>query len=78
MKNPVSSTLNRVSLALAVFIKRPQAETQIGASRKLLWTLDHVNTSRVILDRATREVIQNPFSNHSTSRWFLACARMTA
>jgi hypothetical protein len=35
-KNPVSSKLNRVALALAVFIKRPQAEvTQIGAELEL-------------------------------------------
>jgi hypothetical protein len=33
-KNPESLTLNRVSLALAVFIKRPQAVPQIGAIEK--------------------------------------------
>jgi hypothetical protein len=30
-KNPLSSTAKRVSHALAAFIKRPQAEYQIGA-----------------------------------------------
>jgi hypothetical protein len=34
MKNPESLALNRVSRALAVFIKRPQAVPQIGAGRK--------------------------------------------
>lgn len=33
-EKPGSLTLNRVSLALAVFIKRPQAVPQIGAHRK--------------------------------------------
>ncbi|MDD5057281.1 MAG: hypothetical protein PHQ60_05375 [Sideroxydans sp.] len=34
IKNPASFALNRVSLALAVFVKRPQAVTQIGADEK--------------------------------------------
>jgi hypothetical protein len=33
-KNPDSLALNRVSHALAEFIMRPQADPQIGASRK--------------------------------------------
>jgi hypothetical protein len=33
-KNPESLALNRVSLALAAFITRPQAVPQIGADEK--------------------------------------------
>jgi hypothetical protein len=36
------------------------------------------SASAVILDRALREVIQNPWRSAFESKWILACARMTA